>query len=149
MKKDLIREKFNTVSKAIPVSPLNDYEIEREYKRAFKQGFLEGMLSFLEKQHTFIGQEVFKLKKSFSYTDEEEYLFRAKQDTAFTWLNPREENPVIFTEVLYTEVEHNYIEFRKERLIENLTREDGEAIDTFKWWRIQSDKALLQFLKEL
>jgi len=150
MKKEKIREEYSRLNnKVIAPLPTDAFEIERQYKLSKKIGFLEGMLSFMDKQYSFIDKTVFRFKKNNFLTSIEEYNIRCKADSAFEFLNPINEKFFIATHRDYIDVENDYIIFRIEKLIDSLCSPNTEYTGLFGEWTNKNDREILEFLKEL
>lgn len=77
--------------------------------------FLEGVIDNIEKHKAYVGTNVHKRLKSFSYTDLETF-----NNSDYKNLNPIEEEAVLFTEQLFNIFVKEYMEFLVSYITERL-----------------------------
>lgn len=122
---DFLSELINIESSRIKATIDNGNQFATNVKCNVKIGIYQGILSFLNKNKSYIGKEVFHItsmnsKLSFRVSTIEDYREKSREDSSFAIFNKLSDESFILTEEKFFQIQNDYLEFRVNRLLNDL-----------------------------
>jgi hypothetical protein len=143
----ILQDRIDVLKIFIKPTTSNKSQFESNVRNEFMVEYLEGRLNFIQKQKSYIGQNVFKYKKGFSVVKPEDYL----KDI----LNPIEDESFLYTQVDYNNFCELYLQFQIKRLVTDLitNKHYNNSTNPFAnlqhQWVTECKQKLIEFFSEI
>lgn len=147
----ILQEKINALDRCVIVTLTDKYQFETNVRNMFIMNFLAEKIDFINKHKNYIGQEVYKFKKSFSFTTIQDYNDSDSQKM----MNPIEEKSIVFSQDDYNTFCKEYINYQIEYFSKDLIKNKHYRNSTNPFsnleaqWITECKQNLIEFLSEI
>jgi hypothetical protein len=151
---EIIKSLIEKESDSIKPTLTNKYEFERNIIGDYKCFWLTKRLEFIEKHFNYIGKEVFKYEKSFSYTSIEDFENKKNNDISHDIFNPINKKSIIFSDDMFKLFLKEYLNFQVIRLCDEIiNRPFLNSTNAFSnlehQFIVKAKRDLIDFLKDI